>query len=251
MGLKILEAFRRTLRPPRECYRQWEPARKWSNQLLRRIAPLFSGAVINVSGWKDEDKEGGIYRAYFTSAECYFVSNYKGVRGIEDNPQTDFYIDLSERELPSDLIGRFDIVFNHTTLEHIFDVRTAFRNLCLMSRDVVIVVVPFAQNFHPSTSYGDYWRFTPCSLRELFRENGLEVVFEAASPGRNLPVYLLFVGSRVPDRWRGKMPPWEPIEQLGNWIGGPTWIDFGKWLMRRIARSITRRLTRLLSRLVS
>lgn len=233
--------------PPRECHRQWEPARKWSNAVLREIAPLFTGAVINVSGWKDEDKEGRTYRSYFTSAEQYFVSNYKGARGLEDNPQTDFYIDLAEIHLPSALIGAFDVVLSHTTLEHIFDVRTAFRNLCCMSRDVVIVVVPFVQNLHSCSSYGDYWRFTPDSLRALFRENGLEVVFERASPGKNLPVYLLFVGSKRPDRWLGRMPPWRTLEHLGDWIGGPNSMDAGKWLVRRVARGVAKRVERLVS----
>lgn len=203
----------------KESYRQSRLVRVWSNKVLRNIAPLFSGDVINVSGWKDEDKEGRTYREYFTSARGYYISNYKGERGIKDNPATDFFIDLSVPNLPSELIGRFDVVFSHTTLEHIFDVRTAFRNLCQMSRDIVIIVVPFAQHLHYTKSYGDYWRFTPMSLRTLFAENGFEVIFEAASPYEYAAQYLLFVGSRHPDRWRNKMPPWEPIERLGDWIG--------------------------------
>ena len=123
--------------------RQWEIARLWSNQVLREIATIFSGAVINVSGWKDDDKEGGIYREYFTSARAYYVSNHAGDRGIEDNSASDFVIDLAVSSLPDNLKRAFDVVFNHTTLEHIFDVRTVFRNLCQMSRDVVIIVAPF------------------------------------------------------------------------------------------------------------
>jgi hypothetical protein len=199
--------------------RRWWLVRVWSNEVLRSIAPLFSGDIINVSGWQDQDKQGGNYREYFLGAHTYYLSNYRGSRGIEENVSTDFFIDLTAASLPDNLLGIFDVVFNHTTLEHIFDVRTAFRNLCQMSRDVVIVVVPFAQHLHYTESYGDYWRFTPMSLRELFHENKFEVIYEAASPYSGAAVYLLFVGSCRPEQWRQKMPPWAPVQSLGFWIG--------------------------------
>src|SRR5258706_3556650 len=56
--------------------------REWSNAELRKFAPQFSGPVINVSGWRDEDKTGGHYRDYFPAASDYAVSNYSGERGI-------------------------------------------------------------------------------------------------------------------------------------------------------------------------
>jgi len=199
--------------------RRWGLARIWSNEVLRSIAPLFSGDVINVSGWLDEDKVGGIYRDYFVRARSYYVSNYKGSKGIEVNPSANFFIDLTAESLPNDLLGKFDVVFNHTTLEHIFDVQTAFRNLCQMSKDVVIVVVPFAQHLHYTESFGDYWRFTPMSLRELFHKNQFKVIYEVASPYSDAAVYLTFVGSRRSDYWREKMPFWTPVSNLGFWIG--------------------------------
>jgi hypothetical protein len=169
--------------------------RIWSNQILRQIAGLFSGDIINVSGWDDRDKEGGHYRDYF-NASSYSISNYNGERGRDDaGDVTTFIIDLS-CSLPPSLIGRFDVVYNHTTLEHVFEVETAFRNLCSLSRDIVIVVVPFAQKVHFTNSYGDYWRFTPMGLRRLFKQNGLQVVFESANHDENAGIYLLFVGSK-------------------------------------------------------
>jgi len=199
--------------------RRWRLARIWSNEVLRSVAPLFTGSILNLSGWKDDDKQGGKYREYFKSAQSYYVSNYQGVRGTEENVVTDFFVDLTAESLPGNLIRQFDVVYNHTTLEHIFDVRLAFRNLCQMSSDIVIVIVPFAQCLHFTESYGDYWRFTPMSMRHLFHDNGFEVIFEAASPHRDAAVYLFFVGSHQPEKWQGKLPPWEPVESLGDWIG--------------------------------
>lgn len=162
--------------------RTYRLPRLWSNSVLQEICPLFAGEIINVSGWDDRDKEGSFYREYFTNAGNYYISNHEGKRGLADaNDQSDFEINLAG-SIPTDLERRFDVVFNHTTLEHIYDVRTAFRNLCLLSNDVMIVVAPFAQEMHSTDSYGDYWRFTPMCLRELFKENGFTVIFETISP---------------------------------------------------------------------
>ena len=48
-------------------YRILHLTRIWSNQELRKFSHLFRGKVINVSGWKDCDKEGHIYRDYFSN----------------------------------------------------------------------------------------------------------------------------------------------------------------------------------------
>ncbi|MDO9450725.1 MAG: hypothetical protein Q7J21_09590 [Rugosibacter sp.] len=72
--------------------------RNWSNAELRKLAPLFDGAVINVSGWRDEDKTGGHYRDYFHSAKSYGLSNYRGKSGIT-GAESEVFIDL-EADLP-------------------------------------------------------------------------------------------------------------------------------------------------------
>ena len=127
--------------------RRFRAARIWSNQVLRKIAPQFDGDVINVSGWHDEDKEDGRYRDYFINARSYAVTNYGGYRGnIADG---DLSLDL-EANLTPDMLACADVIYNHTTLEHVFDVLKAVSNLCEMTRDVVIVVVPAFQEEHAS-----------------------------------------------------------------------------------------------------
>jgi len=212
--------------------RSFRLPRAWSNRVLRGIGPLVRGDVVNVSGWRDEDKQGRRYRDYFPNASSYTVTNHAGDRGLADSKDvTDLALDLTAPLDPT-LAGRFDAVFSHTTLEHVFDVETAFANLCRLSRDLVIVVLPFAQEVHHEASYGDYWRFTPMGLRTLFERNGLDVVFEGASPERNAGIYLLFVGSRSPRRWRDELPAWRPVTTLGGWIGA-TWPQ-------RLRRSLRR-----------
>lgn len=193
--------------------------RIWSNSVLAKIAPHFTGEVINVSGWKDSDKNGRHYRDYFSSASRYYLSNYAGHSGLADAADiTDFAIDL-EAPLAPELQQRFDVVFNHTALEHIFDTHTAFGNLCAMSRDAVVVVVPFAQKMHFTESFGDYWRFTPQAMRKLFERQQMSVIYEAANNTFNASVYLVVVGVRNPDIWKNRLPTYQPLTQVAHWIG--------------------------------
>lgn len=173
--------------------------RIWSNAELKKFAHLFTGDVVNVSGWKDIDKQGAHYRDYFINCSSYFISNYKGEwRGLQgfDN---EFFLDLTEA-LDERYRNRFEVVFNHTTLEHIYDVKQAFKNLCLMSSDIVIIVVPFLQQMHGD--YGDYWRFSPLTIKNLFEENGLGLLYLSFNNHRGVSVYIFAVASRNPEKWR-------------------------------------------------
>jgi hypothetical protein len=208
------------LKTKNQTDRKYRLARIWSNRELERIARFFSGDIVNVSGAGDQDKEEKLYSEYFINKRSYFITNYAGDDGYEGR-SNEILLDITA-ELPKELKHRFDVVFNHTMLEHVFDIFQAFRNLCDLSRDVVIVVVPFAQIQHPlDRSYGDYWRFTPSAIRKLFQANNLEVVYEAESPHRDAAVYLFFVGSRHPEKWRKVFPKYIPIKQAGTWIGNP------------------------------
>ncbi|MCX5645277.1 MAG: hypothetical protein NTZ17_11435 [Phycisphaerae bacterium] len=215
--------------------RRFRLARVWSNRELRRIAPCFHGSVVNVSAWDDRDKEGGHYRDYFAHASSYFCTNYPGYRGFQGMPNEQ-PLDLTG-DLPATLRRRYDVVFNHTTLEHIFDVRRAFANLCDLSKDVVIVVVPFAQVQHDAEDWKDYWRFTPACLRKLYEDNGLSVIYEADSPFRKSAIYLLSVAAREPNQWTGLLPPCRPITTAGSWIGY-TLTAFMQDGLRKVAKSV-------------
>jgi hypothetical protein len=182
--------------------------RVWSNAELRRIGPLLSGSVLNCSGWCDEDKGGGFYRDYFPDATDYHVSMpelraYRGDRpGVERRP--DVLIDLEAGIADRGLDGRYDVVFSHTVLEHVFDFFAAFRVLCQLSRDAVVVVVPWCQRVHESTdandTYFDFWRFSPRAIQRLFDQNGLAMIYLNGNEHRHSSTYYLSVGSRCPER---------------------------------------------------
>lgn len=191
------------------------PVRIWSNNELKKFAHLFSGSVVNLSGWEDMDKQGNRYKDYFTNANEYSVTNYSpshSANGIQE-----FLLDL-EADLPEALLNRFDVVLSHTNLEHIFNVFKAVENHCLMTRDIVIIIVPFIQQQHETKEFNDYWRFTPTCLRKLYEINGLTTVYESFTNQRHKVNYILSVGSKKPENWTGKFPPFTELKQICPWV---------------------------------
>jgi hypothetical protein len=179
--------------------------RIWSNQELKKIASFFEGSVINVSGWKDSDKQDGFYRDYFKNASYYFISNYSGPSGFQEGILNQVFIDL-EKSLPSELVGKFEVVFNHTTLEHVYNFQKAFENLTLLTNDILIVVLPFLQRLHSTKGdYQDYWRFSSEAVEEMMKKNNLKLIYLTANNRRNESVYLFAVGTKNPSKWVNKI----------------------------------------------
>jgi hypothetical protein len=175
--------------------------RIWSNQELEKHAHRFRGDIVNVSAWQDFDKVSKHYRDYFTNATTYTLTNYTTEsHGHQGNPN-ELFLDL-QAPLPPELQHKFDVVFNHTTLEHIFDAQTAFTNLCSMSRDVVIIVLPFLQQYH--SDMGDYWRFTPLAVKQLFEKEGFTLLYQSFNSHPNASVYTFTIASRQSEKWQGQ-----------------------------------------------
>jgi hypothetical protein len=174
--------------------------RVWSNRELEKFSTLFKGKAVNVSGWKDIDKEGRKYRDYFSNISEYWITNYKSeARGFQGDQENEIFLDL-EQDLDKNMYGKFDMVFNHTVLEHIFNVNKAFENLCNLSNDVVIVVVPFLQEQH--ADYGDYWRFTPLAVEKLFKENNMDMIYINYNDSKVDSIYIFAIGAKNPQKWK-------------------------------------------------
>ncbi len=173
--------------------------RIWSNRELEKFAHLFSGKGVNVSGWKDVDKEGKKYRDYFSNISEYWITNYKSeARGFQGDQENEIFLDLEE-DLDESMYSKFDVVFNHTVLEHIFDVNKAFENICKLSNDIVIVVVPFLQEQH--AEYGDYWRFTPLAVEKLFQKNSMDMIYINYNDASDDSIYIFAIGTKNKDKW--------------------------------------------------
>jgi hypothetical protein len=192
-------------------------ARRWSNVELRRFAGWFAGDVVNVSAWKDEDKSGAHYADYFTQKSSYTITNYKAeARGLH-GAAGELFLDL-EAPLDPALAGRFDVVFNHTVLEHVYEFQAAFANLCALSRDAVIIVVPWLQPYHGD--YGDYWRFSPLAVKRMFEANGMTPLYISFNEEAFASVYVFAIGTKQPERWRARFPEPVSIENAGRRVAG-------------------------------
>lgn len=177
--------------------------RIWSNQELSKFGQLFTGDIVNVSAWKDEDKEGRRYADYFPNKSSYTLTNFDpDKRGFQGLPG-EIFLNL-EQPLPEDLVDRFDVVFNHTTLEHVYGFQTAFRNLCRMSRDAVVIVVPFVQQMHGH--YGDFWRFSPEAVVRMFGEQELSVAYLSFNNHPRASVYVFAIAVRDKEKWQQHFP---------------------------------------------
>ncbi len=181
--------------------RKFRKPRIWSNIELKKFSHLFSGKVVNVSAWQDSDKQGGKYRDYFKNASEYWITNYVNeARGYQGGVENEIFLDL-QSDIPKEYEQKFDAVFNHTVLEHIYEVRKAFSSLCSLSSKFVIIVIPFLQEQH--AEYGDYWRFTPLVVKKMFEENGYSMAYINYNDKRNESVYIFAIGARnqykIPD----------------------------------------------------
>ncbi|MFH0740204.1 MAG: hypothetical protein V1819_03935 [bacterium] len=204
----------------KQCQRKRQ-ARVWSNNELAKFASFFSGRIINVSGWKDEDKQNGLYKNYFINAKEYFVSNIEGDKGLSDLVD-EVYLDL-EKPLSEQLQRNFDVAFCHTTLEHIFHINAAFDSLCLLSKDIVILVVPFLQEQHWTDSYGDFWRFTPQNIIRNFKERGFQILYLSQTPYNNNPVYLFAIATCNFAKWQEKFSPIKITDGAIDDFAKPKW----------------------------
>lgn len=216
--------------------------RKWSNRELGKIVEYLAptGSAVNVSAWQDRDKEGSTYKEkYFYKASDYWITNWKSdAFGFQGGLDKEMFLDLEE-DLSTELYSRFDIVFNHTTLEHVFDVQKAFKNLCLLSKDKVIVVVPFLQEQH--TEYGDYWRFTPWCVKRLFEKNGYLPLYISVNDGPVDSIYVFAVGARSSkDQELLSSVQGNIVNSVEQILVGQQFCDRKGFLVKQIERIITR-----------
>jgi hypothetical protein len=87
-----------------------------------------------------------------------------------ENPS--FVHDLNE-DVPMGFHGRWNVVFDGGTLEHVFDVATAFRNIHLMIKPGGLVI-----HENPTNHYVDhgFWQINPTVLFDFYSANGYEIL---------------------------------------------------------------------------
>ena len=86
-------------------------------------------------------------------------------RGVEE------FLDLNE-PLKEQFFKRFDLVVDTGTLEHCFNVGTAFKNMCNMTKvgGVIVTAAPYSRPFH------GYYNFVKETYSDGFGKNGFEIL---------------------------------------------------------------------------
>ena len=128
----------------------------------------------------------------FITRAGYFTTNFGTAQGEMQGGAHEIYLNL-EDDLESNRLGRYDVVFNHTTLEHVWNFRKAFYNLCAMDSDTVVLVVPWLQPLH--SSYGDYWRFSPQTVARLFAEQKMTTLYLSWNHDVRSAVYVFAIAT--------------------------------------------------------
>jgi hypothetical protein len=84
----------------------------------------------------------------------------------------DYVFDLNQAELPGELAGRFDVIIDGGTMEHVFHVPNALRNLFAMLRVGGRVV-----HMSPSSNYVDhgFYSFSPTLFWDYYAANRFDV----------------------------------------------------------------------------
>lgn len=138
--------------------------------------------------------------------ESLDVSDYEGCTHL---------FDLNAAELPHGLSGRFSVVYDGGTLEHVFDTRAALRNVYGLLRADGIAV--HASPVNGWVEHG-FYQFSPTLFLDYYRAN------------RWAPVgaYLLRLG----ERGRAMVHPYRP----GMWDALPAGAIAGLWLSLLVFR---------------
>jgi hypothetical protein len=103
------------------------------------------------------------HRLGFDSLCVMDVNAYEGA---------DVLLDLNARELPAEHLGRFDLVLDGGTLEHVFDVAQALRNLCRLVR-----VGGRILHISPMSNCADhgFYSFSPTLFQDFYAANAFEI----------------------------------------------------------------------------
>jgi len=100
----------------------------------------------------------------FNCVESIDISDFEGSTHI---------LDLNGEYVPDLLIGRFDVVYNGGTLEHIFDIRTALRNIFTILKPGGVVI-----HSGPTNGWIDhgFYQFSPTFFTDYYYANGFEIL---------------------------------------------------------------------------
>lgn len=149
--------------------------------------------VVNIAGNR------GLQIGVFSGASDKYGSNWTSIDMYDKRPCIDYHIDICDIKTMAQFINIFDVIQCNAVLEHVCRPFDAASNLirALKPGGMMYAEVPFVQPYHPNMTYqpdqgllcnvdvnkitgehgGDYWRFTPQGVVELFKPLSVTDIF--------------------------------------------------------------------------
>jgi len=117
-----------------------------------------------ISPADNSDSKDPFLRMGFSSVDSIDVSAYENCTHI---------VDLNSEHLPPILKGRFDLIYDGGTLEHVFDVRMSFRNIFEMLCEGGVAI-----HFLPMNGWVDhgFYQFSPTLLTDYYSDNEYSIL---------------------------------------------------------------------------
>lgn len=129
--------------------------------------------VLEESGLIDCKEKFG-ERELEDSVLFFLAVGFKEVRALDvsDYEKADIIFDLNY-ELPKELENRFDIVFDGGVIEHVFNVATAFLNICKMTK-----IGGYIFSINPVYNYihNTFWNISPEMFLDFYSANEYKIL---------------------------------------------------------------------------
>jgi SAM-dependent methyltransferase len=151
--------------------------RPWSGQVLtlgRQLTAVAADAFVPLArelgyvprSWKNPGDRHGV----LSDLELFEGLGFDRLLALDANAyeKPDVVHDLNHAEIPLDLAGQFDLVFDGGTLEHVFDVANALRTVCRFTKSGgrVVHVSPLSN----CVDHG-FYSFSPTLFVDFYTAN--------------------------------------------------------------------------------
>lgn len=147
------------------------PTRVVINDTMRKYATRLGLENIDILeiGIDGDDKPSGSHK-YFGEGNRWDTMDFL------DKTEPDYLFDITGfDDLPN---KKWDLIICIQTLEHIFDIHRAFRNISDMVKPggYVILDNPWHNQYHTTDDYDDYWRMSLVCMARLCDFVGMEMI---------------------------------------------------------------------------
>jgi SAM-dependent methyltransferase len=136
------------------------------NYPLKRVEPSTNENISeNPSSKPSEISDEYFFKSLgFSDVHALDVSDYEGA---------DLIFDLNQREIPHALEERFDFIINSGTIEHVFHLPNALRNIFRMLKvgGRVIHIAPVNNYFEHG-----FYSFSPCFFLDYYHANQFQII---------------------------------------------------------------------------